>query len=161
MRFKVDESYTIRHKILETLFKDQEATGICDKRVGSIDICKQTNCPIDKVHRYHEILKKDNEIDCCEEHGHHRMFIKELGRYAYLEKKYLKEGRADLWDYYYHPMKVIIPFIAVVVSVLAIWFNFNYTSRLQKLTNQVEQLEKRIIQIEKQAPTNNAIKVIK
>ena len=149
MRFKVDESYTIRHQILETLFNDQETSGVCDKRVGSIDISKQTKCPIDKLHRYHEILKKDDEIDCCEENGHHRMYIKELGRYAYLEKKYLKEGRADLWDYYYHPMKVIIPTIAVIVSIWAICVSYFSTSRqLQKLSDKDQQIEQRMLKIE-------------
>ena len=148
MRFKVDESFTIRHKILETLFNDQETSGVCDKRVGSIDICKQNKCPIDKVHRYHEILKKEDEIDCCEENGHHRMFIKEAGRYAYLEKKYEKQGWTELWDFWFQPLKVIIPFFALVVSAVAIILNLSQTSKLERLNNRIDQLEKDRITID-------------
>lgn len=144
MKFRVDESFTIRHKVLETLFNDQEESGECEKRVGSIDICKKTKCPIDKVHRYHEILKKEKEIDCCEENGQHRMFILEAGRYAYLENKYKKLGWFDLWEYWFQPLKVIIPFFALVASAIAIIFNLSQSSKVERLNNRIDQLEKNI-----------------
>lgn len=65
LRFKIDESYIIRHKILEALFNEQERTNDCESSVGSIRVAEMTNIPIQKIHRYHEILKKDDEIECC------------------------------------------------------------------------------------------------
>lgn len=143
MKFKVEESFRVRHKLLEHLFNEQEklSSSDCNKRFGSIDIHTKCKIPIEKIHRYHEILKKDDEIDCCETDGQHKMFIKEKGRYAYLENKYLKQGWFDLWEYWFQPLKVIVPFIALIVSVYAIIYNI-------KQSNKIEQLNKRIDQIE-------------
>lgn len=150
MKFKVDESFKIRHQILEYLFNEQgKLSGDdCEKRFGSIDIHTKTNIPIDKIHIYHEILKKDSEIDCSENGGQHMMFIKEKGRYAFLENKYLKQGWFELWEYWFQPLKVIVPFIALIVSIAAIAYNM-------KQSNKIELINKRIDQIESRTSTKN------
>ncbi|MBK7882139.1 MAG: hypothetical protein IPJ83_16525 [Saprospiraceae bacterium] len=146
MKFKVEESFKIRHKLLEYLFNEQEKLSKTDfnKRFGSIDLHTKLNIPIEKIHRYHEILKKDDEIDCCETDGQHKMFIKEKGRYAYLEKKYLKQGWFELWEHWFQPLKVIVPFIAVSVSVFAIIYNKKQSNKVEALGKKIDQIELRI-----------------
>lgn len=146
MKLKVEESFKIRHKILEHLFKEQEklSGADCNKRFGSIELHTKLNIPIEKIHRYHEILKKDDEIDCCETDNQHKMFIKEKGRYAYLENKYLKQGRFELWEYYFQPLKVIVPILAVIVSTTAIIYNMKQSNKVELLNKRLEILEKTI-----------------
>ncbi len=141
MKFKVHESYKIRHKILAYLYEDQYKNKDCDKRIGSIEISEKTKIPIDKIHKYHEILMKDDEIDCIEKDGQHSMKIMSLGRYAYLEEKYIKNGWTDLWDYWFQPLKVIVPLIALIVSSYAIWYNSTLSDKIKKIANKVEKLE--------------------
>lgn len=141
MRFKTDESYAIRHKILEYLFNNSEFE---DDEIGSIKVAEMTGIPIKKIHTYHELLKKGGEITCCEEGGQHMMRLKESGRYAYLENKYLKEGRNDFIEYWFSIVKIVAPIVAIVISVFSLVIGIQSTNKVQKLEQKLEEVEKSI-----------------
>jgi hypothetical protein len=138
---KIHKSFRTRHKILKTLYDDQEKANDCFKRVSSKDISDCSKIPLDQLHFYHELLKQNDEIDCCEQDGLHQMYIKEQGRYSYLDEKYLKEGRKLYWDKIYDPLKVILPLITICISVFAIYINSTTSQKLKGLQDQIEALK--------------------
>lgn len=138
---KIDKSYRIRHKILKTLYDDQEKSNDCFKRVTSKEISKNTNIPLGRLHFFHELLKQNDEIDCCEQDELHQMYIKEQGRYSYLDEKYIKEGRKLYWDKIYDPLKVILPIITICISAYAIYINSTTSDKLKGLQAQIETLK--------------------
>jgi|GEM_PF-2133068 len=122
--FKIHESYIIRHKILEALYKNDESKGGQHNQLGSIAISSTTGYSIDKIHFYHQLLKEGDEIECCEENQQHLMTITDLGDYAFVKKKYMKEGRNEMWDYFHYPTKVILPVITFGLAVFAFYLNY-------------------------------------
>lgn len=122
--FKVHESFTIRHKILETLYKNDEKYKGHHTQLGSIAISQTTSIPIDKIHFYHQLLKEVDEIKCCEDKGQHLMTLTDQGDYAYVKGKYLKLGRDDMWDYFYYPTRVLLPVFTFGLAVLAFYINY-------------------------------------
>lgn len=138
--FKIDESFTIRHKILGVLYADQDSTKICDKRVSSQDISDITGIPLYKIHYYHELLKRNNEIDCEElPDSCHHMFIKENGRYSFLERNYKKEGRKEVIEWFNDIFKIVLPLAAISISIITLVSTCQTKGRLQELEIQTQQ----------------------
>ena len=141
MKFKVEERYKICHKILEYLHAKYDDTK--NDTAGSIEISEKTGIHIKKIHKYHEILKKNNEITCCEENGH----LENDGAYSFVDFKYPKLGRDDLWESWYLPLRVLIPLLALVISFYAIYFNSKHVEKIDRLSKRLELLEKHKISI--------------
>lgn len=137
--FKIHESYIIRHKILEALYNNDNSHGGQHQRIGSIDIATMTNIPIDKIHFYHQLLKEAEEIDCCEDDGQHWMELTNFGDYAFVKAKYMKEGRNEMWDYFYYPTRVILPIFTFGLAVVAFYINYTaYKDLKESRKNQIE-----------------------
>lgn len=143
---KVGEVYRIRHSILKTLFEaaSKEHNPQYPKvRVTSSFISEKTLWPLEKIDLYHEQLHENKEIDCkmeCTEGSNikeHNMLLTPLGRQAYINRKYIKEGRKEYWDSIYDPFKVIIPVFTIVISGLALYLNILSTKKYNELKSEI------------------------
>jgi len=141
--FFVDKSYKIRHRILEFLHKDWETHNQEeDRRVGSVRIATDTNIPIRDIHNCQYLLVERGEIIITNNDGQSMMTLQQNGITAYVDKKYLKEGKKNRWDAIYDWSRIIIPLLALLLSLYNYFANNSNNSRILKIETKIEQLKK-------------------
>jgi hypothetical protein len=139
--FKIDKSYIVRHKILESLYNDWEENEQSERLVGSIKIATKLNISVGDVQIWQGHLVEKGEISSSDIDGQAMMSIQFSGRNAYTEKKYLKEGRKKLWDDINDRTRILIPLAALIVSIGSlIWtirVNNNLSVRIKNIEDQL------------------------
>lgn len=160
------EQFTIRHKILEELFKSaakEKNPQIPKIRLSSKDIAQQTNIPYEKIDIYHELLHEEGEINCefCEPHVSHEMLITSKGRQSYIDSKYLKEGKKQFWDSIYDPLKIILPIISLLIASLALYQNFNSSHKIETVETQLNSFKTQLDSIKKEESTKDTVALTK
>jgi hypothetical protein len=143
--FLMDKSYKVRHKILEVLYTDWE-THVNEegRRVGSIRIANETNIPIADIHRFQNLLIEKGEIVISDNDGQSMITILQNGKSAYVDRRYIKEGVKDKWDRIYNWARIIIPSIALILSIFNLFSNRNASSKTNDLERKTNELEKKI-----------------
>ena len=131
--FKVKKLYIIKHKILEVLYKDWETTRKEGRKVGSIRIANETEIPIAEINRWHQPLIGEDEISTSDNAGQYMMTIGSVGRVSYIEEKYLKLGRKEMWEDIWDRARIILPLISILISIYLIVVNSELKTRIQKL----------------------------
>ncbi|WP_461449878.1 hypothetical protein [Mucilaginibacter sp.] len=141
--FLIDRSYLIRHKILEVLYNNWEAHNHeQDRRVGSITVANITKISISDIHQYQYLLVEKGEIIIADNDGQSMMSIQQAGISAYIDNRYLKEGRKSQWDNINDWARIIIPLLALILSLFNLYTNTNYNSRIKDLEKRVQQFKK-------------------
>lgn len=148
----MNAKYLVRHKILEYLFVEasKEEDPQCPTRLISCnEISRFTKIPSDKIDLYHELLHEKKEIECYSDGSKHEMKITITGRQTYLDKKYLVEGKKALWNSIYDPVKIIIPILTLILSILALVLNQNLKKELKTTQSEFDSLKQKIEYIKK------------
>ena len=139
----VDNSYKIRHRILEVLYQDWETHNHEDnRRVGSVRIASDTNIPIAEIHRWQHLLVEKGEIIVSDNDGQSMMSIQQSGITAYVDKRYLKVGVKERWDRIFDWARILIPLSALILSIVNYYTNRNISSRVKTLETKIEQLKR-------------------
>jgi len=141
----IDKSYKIRHKILEVLYSDWETHDNEEgRRVGSIRIANETNIPIADIHRYQNLLIDKGEIIISNNDGQSMITILQNGISAYVDKRYLKDGSKEKLDRVYNWARIIIPLIALILSIFNLFSNRSTSSKTNDLDIKTNELAKKI-----------------
>lgn len=141
--FKVDKSYKNRHKILGVLYKDWELNNHEDnRRVGSIKIATETKIPILEIHQLQHLLIEKGQIVVADNDGQSMISIQQAGISAYIDQRYLKEGRKNLWDGIYDWARILIPLAALVLSIVNFISNKNINQKIKDLETKMNQVKK-------------------
>ena len=141
------EKYIIRNKILEYLFVEaskEEFPQDPQKLISTIEVSKSRKIPILKVDLYHELLHERKEIECYTDGPTHEMKITIKGRQSYLDKTYIVAGRKEFWDRIYDPLKIIIPILAIAISLIALILNYNSSKEQKKSQKEIENLKQQM-----------------
>jgi len=139
----IDKSYKIRHQILGVLYNDWVAHDQEENRtVGSIRIASETSIPIADIHLWQHLLVEKGEIVVSNNDGQSMMSIQQNGISAYIDNRYLKEGRKVKWDGIYDWARILIPLGALVLSVINYYSNRNINSKIKDIENRIEHLKK-------------------
>ena len=126
--FSIDKSFTIRHKILEYLNDDWKKHRNEENRVvGSLAIAEATLIHTNDIHDYQNLLVTEGELIVSDNNGQIMMSITPNGKSAFVDQKYIKEGRKSKWDNIYSWARIVIPAIALAWSII----NSFYSARLQ------------------------------
>jgi hypothetical protein len=124
--FKIDESYIIRHKILEELFKSAQKEideQRPENRLSLSCINKLTKIDSRKLFLYHELLHEENEIHCeydCDSPNEHFLLIESKGRQSYIYEKYLKDGLAEAKKELKDKIDILTPLLSTLIAVAAL-----------------------------------------
>lgn len=141
--FLIDKSYRVRHKILEVLHLDWESHGNEEgRRVGSIKIANETHIPIAEIHRYQYLLIEKGEIVISDNDGQSMITILQNGISAYVDRRYIKEGIKDKWDGIYNWARIIIPLLALILSIINFYSNKSANSKIKTLEEKIGSLKK-------------------
>lgn len=141
--FLIDNSFKIRHKILEVLYKDWEANNHeYDRRVGSVRIASETNIPIAEIHRWQYLLVEQSEIVISDNDGQSMMSIQQNGISAYVDKRYLKTGVKERWDTIYDWARILIPLAALILSIVNYVSNQNINTKIKELETKIPKQSK-------------------
>ena len=144
--------FIIRHKILEYLFTEvsnEEDPQRPARLISSDEISDKINFSVQKVNLYHELLHEKKEIECYSDGSSHEMKITIKGRQSFLDKKYVVEGKKDFWNSIYDPLKIIIPILTIVLSILALSLNQTLKKDLKETKSELESLKQKIESVQK------------
>ena len=136
---KIKKSFRIKHKILEILYKDWEENEQTERMVGSIKIANKANILVGDIHRWQGPLVQKGEITASDTDGQIMMSIQLEGRNAYIEKKYLLEGRKERWDGVWDWARILIPVGALLLSIINFISNRNLSDRIKNIEQKMEQ----------------------
>jgi hypothetical protein len=70
------------------------------------------------------------------------MSIQQNGISAYIEKKYIKEGRKAKWDGVYDWARILIPVGALILSIVNFITNRNLNQKVKNIETRLEQSKK-------------------
>jgi hypothetical protein len=142
--FLIDNSYKIRHRILEILYKDWEDHNHEEnRRVGSVRIASETNIPIADIHRWQHLLVEKGEIIVSDNDGQSMMTIQQNGISAVVDKRYLKAGTKDRWDKIYDWARIIIPLGALILSIINYVSNRGINDKVKTIESKIQELQKK------------------
>lgn len=71
------------------------------------------------------------------------MSIQQNGITAYVDKRYLKEGRKNKWDNIYDWARILIPLGALVLSIVNYVSNKSLNEKVTSIETQIENLKKK------------------
>lgn len=141
--FSIEKSYKVRHKILEVLYNDWDKNHRdYSRRIGSIKITNETKIPIGDIHSFQYLLVDNGEIVISDNDGQSMMTILEKGVVAFIDNKYIRQGRQAMWDGIFAWARILIPLGALILSII------NYVSN-QSISNKVKEIEIKIEQSKK------------
>ena len=141
--FFIDNSFKVRHRILEILYKDWDDNNHEEnRRVGSVKIASDTNIPIADIHRWQYLLVEKGEIVISDNDGQSMMSIQKNGISAYVDKRYLKAGVKERWDKIYDWARILIPLGALILSIVNFISNRNISDRVKNLETKIQQQKK-------------------
>lgn len=130
-------------QILEILYRDWEGSSQEEnRRVGSIKVASESNIPIAEIHRLQYLLVEKGEIVISNNDGQSMMSIQQNGISAYVDKRYLKEGAKDRWDGIYNWARILIPLLALILSVINYYTNQSLDSKIKDLETKIEKFKK-------------------
>lgn len=136
--FKIHKSFRIRHKILGVLYEDWNESKKDDQVVGSIRIADKANVSVSDIHTWQGSLVEKGEITSSDNDGQIMMSIQLAGRNAYIQNKYLKEGRKEKWDNIFDWARILIPLALLILSIVNYISNRSLNSRLNKVEQKLE-----------------------
>jgi len=137
--FLIEKSYTVRHKILEFLHKDWNANGNnYERRIGSIKIASDTNIPIAEIHKWQHLLVEKGEIVVSDNDGQIMMSLSTSGTSAYIDRKYLKEGKKEKWDNIFAWARILIPLGALLLSILNYINNNSQANKIKSIQEKLK-----------------------
>lgn len=140
----MDNSYRVRHRILEILYKDwEEHDHEGNRRVGSVRIARDTDIPIADIHRLQHLLVEKGEIIVSDNDGQSMMTIQPNGISAFIDKRYLKSGTKDRWDKIYDWARILIPLGALVLSIINYISNRTINEKVKNIENKIQQSQKK------------------
>lgn len=132
--FLIDRSFRIRHKILGVLHDDWSQNGKdYDRRVGSIKVSSITKIHIDEIHKWQHLLVEKGEIVISDNDGQSIISILAAGNNAYIDKRYIKDGKKQKWDSIFDWVRIIIPLGALILSIINFISNNNISGRIKVL----------------------------
>ncbi|MGE7774158.1 hypothetical protein ACQKLP_05510 [Chitinophaga sp. NPDC101104] len=137
----IKKHYKIRHKILETLYLlDNETT--CAKEIHFNEIYKRLP-HTDKIYLLDNLqfLIDAKEITCNKKYDDSLFLILGNGRSAFIERKYLIEGRKKSLEHIYDNLKVVSTAVLLIIAVSTFLVNIMQT---QENKNQINQVKTRI-----------------
>lgn len=141
--FFIDKSYKIRHRILEFLYRDWEKHDQEEGRsVGSIKIATDTNIPIKEIHNCQYLMVEKGEIIISNNDGQSIMTLQQNGITSYVDKRYIKEGKKERWDAIYDWSRIIIPLLALLLSIYNYFENNSIDARIVKIEKIIEPFKK-------------------
>ena len=141
--FLIDKSYRIRHKILGVLYNDWKAHNREYNRiVGSIQISNQTNLLPDDIHEWQNLLVNESEIATSDNDGQVMMSIQQKGISAYIDKRYLKEGRENKLDGIWNWARIVIPLGTLILSGYNYYVNKGLNTKIKELEVKIAQFKK-------------------
>jgi hypothetical protein len=140
--FRIDKRYKIKHQILQVLYEDWATTRVEGRKIGSIRISNITKIHTDDINLWHQPLISQEEITTSDNEGQFMMTITPQGRSSYIEEKYLKEGKKELWENIWDRARIIIPIISIGISAYVIIVNSNLKDRIKTLETQIRQYKK-------------------
>lgn len=142
--FSIDNSYKVRHKILELLYKDWESHNHEEnRRVGSVRIASETNIPIAEIHRLQHLLIEKGEIIVSDNDGQAMMSIQQNGISAFVDKRYIKSGIKERWDKIYDWARIIIPLAALLLSIINYYSNRTISEKIKNIEIKIQQQPKK------------------
>lgn len=141
--FLINKSYRIRHKILEVLYKDWEQHDKAkDRLLGSIKIANETKIPIADIHRYQYLLVEKGDIIISDNDGQSMISIQGNGLSAFIDKRYIKEGRKSKWDGIFDWARIVIPLGALILSIINYISNRSLDEKIKTIQTTINQTKK-------------------
>lgn len=141
--FLIDRSFRVRHKILGVLHDDLNQNGMdYERRVGSIRVASITKIHIDEIHKWQHLLVEKGEIVIADNDGQSIISILPAGNNAYIDKRYLKDGRKEKWDNIFNWARIIIPLGALILSIINFISNSNISARIKVLEEKRKTINK-------------------
>jgi hypothetical protein len=141
--FLIDISYRVRHKILEVLYNDWKNHNRDNTRVvSSITIADTTRIPIGDIHTWQYLLVSESEISVSDNDGQFMMSLQSQGITAYINKKYIQEGRKKKWDNTYDWARILIPLAALILSAYTLFISKSASNKVNELEKRIEKLKK-------------------
>ncbi len=141
--FLIDKSYRIRHKILSVLYRDWKSNNREYNRfVGSIQISTETNLLPDDIHEWQNLLVNESEIVTSDNDGQVMMSIQQKGISAYIDNKYLKDGRQNKLDGIWNWARIVIPLGTLILAGYNYYVNKGLTAKIKEIENKITQLKK-------------------
>ena len=140
--FIVDKSFSLRHQILEVLYKDWDNNNHEEnRRVGSIKIANDTKIPIADVHVWQHLLVESGEIIVSDNDGQLMITILQKGISAYIDKRYIKRGKQTRWDDIFAWARILIPLGALILSIINYYANKNISNKVKEIENKIEKIK--------------------
>ncbi|GGE22950.1 hypothetical protein [Psychroflexus salis] len=143
--------YLKRHKLLEILTKKRillESDLSDDNLLGVsfTDIHKQLNCNRSELELIMSELYDLDEIGYHDTLGVVGLFTKDKGKSSYANKKYKRLYRNEITNLIKDFVQIIIPILSLLIASYAVSnkiesFNMNIKNKLDKIENQVKELE--------------------
>lgn len=141
--FLIKRSFRIRHKILEVLYEDWKNNNKeKDRLVGSIKIANESKIPIGDIHLFQYLLVEKGEIIISDNDGQSMISIQGNGISAYIDKRYIKEGRKSKCDGIFDWARIVIPLGALVLSIINYYTNRILDEKIKKVQTIINQPQK-------------------
>jgi hypothetical protein len=149
----IKKHYKVRHLILKTLFDHdndfEPSVSFEEKQLHYKDICQKLP-QFDKrflLENLDYLSSVSKEIHCSMHSDKSIFAIIVAGRQAYIEKKYLSEGKKEFRNLFDQRLKIISTIILLLIAVCTFIINIVQT---QKNKTQIEQLKSELQQLRQQ-----------
>lgn len=137
----MNSKYRHCHNILKFLYDDRRSNNQQERLVGSIRIAEDTNIPILKIHELQHILVNNGDIVILDNDGQSMMSIQQQGITSYVDRKYLKDGTREFWDSIFNWARILIPLLALILSLINFFSNNSLSKRISNIENRIKKIE--------------------